>query len=152
PLFTWYHAAIAPIGHPLLGLAAVTLADLAAHDVITYDPEFAGRRHIDAAFRQAGVAPRIVLEATDSDVIKTYVALGLGVGIVSELALGEEDDRRYRSLPIGRPFRANVTRIAYRAGHMLRGFEREFVELMRRPEPGAQAAGGGRRSMEDERS
>ena len=78
--------------HPLCELPEVSLEALAAYDLITYDPQFAGRGHIDRAFNEHRLRPRIVLEATDSDVIKTYVRLGLGVGIVSELAFAEDEN------------------------------------------------------------
>lgn len=132
-LFCWYHAAICRPDHPLVRESSVSLAQLAAHDLITYDPEFAGRGHIDRAFLAAGLAPRIVLEATDSDVIKTYVQLGLGVGVVSELALADDDEGLVR-LPIGRPFARNLTRVAHLKGRILRGYEEALIEALQRPE------------------
>ncbi|MGE0801070.1 MAG: LysR substrate-binding domain-containing protein [Lautropia sp.] len=155
-LFCWYHAAIAPPGHPLGTLPNVSLSQLAQYDLITYDPEFAGRAHIDRAFGARKLSPRIVLEATDSDVIKTYVRLGLGVGIVSELALDpanivvngttalpatggrhgdHESDEGFVRLPIGRPFARNLTRIAYLRGRVLRGYEQALIDALKRPEP-----------------
>ena len=130
-LFCWYHTAICRDDHPLVGSASISLQQLASHDLITYDPEFAGRGHIDRAFVKAGLAPRIVLEATDSDVIKTYVKLGLGVGIVSELALADDDDGLVR-LPIGRPFDRNLTRVAYLKGRILRGYEEALIAALQR--------------------
>jgi LysR family cys regulon transcriptional activator len=137
-LFSWYHCAVALPSHPLCALAEVSLQALAEHDLITYDPQFAGRGHIDRAFNEHCLKPRIVLEATDSDVIKTYVRLGLGVGIVSELAVGEEDEadgaaHRLVRLPIGRPFARNTTRIAFLHGRILRRYEQALIEAMRRP-------------------
>ena len=130
-LFCWYHAAICRPDHPLVGEQTVSLQSLAEHDLITYDPEFAGRGHVDRAFLKAGLKPRIVLEATDSDVIKTYVRLGLGVGIVSELALSDEDQELVR-LPIGQPFARNLTRIAYLKGRILRGYEEALIDALTR--------------------
>ncbi|MGE0313989.1 MAG: LysR substrate-binding domain-containing protein [Lautropia sp.] len=140
-LFCWYHCAIAQASHPLARFERVTLEQLAEHDLITYDPEFAGRGRIDQAFATRTLRPRIVLEATDSDVIKTYVRLGLGVGIVSELALGPSADGSVDglradsglvTLPIGRPFERNLTRAAWLAGRMLRGYERSLIEGLKR--------------------
>jgi LysR family cys regulon transcriptional activator len=162
PLFSWYHCAVAAPSHPLGRQASVSLEELARHDLITYDPQFAGRGRIDRAFAERGLAPRIVLEATDSDVIKTYVRLGLGIGIVSELAFedpvppdgagvmkepGEAErniaDARAGSsapaaadglvrLPIGRPFARNETRVAYLHGRTLRGYEQALINAMKR--------------------
>jgi DNA-binding transcriptional LysR family regulator len=135
-LFSWYHCAVALPTHPLCGLPEVSLQALAEHDLITYDLQFAGRGHIDRAFNEHCLKPRIILEATDSDVIKTYVRLGLGVGIVSELAVGEEDEtdgatQRLVRLPMGRPFARNTTRVAFLHGRILRRYERALIEAMK---------------------
>jgi DNA-binding transcriptional LysR family regulator len=139
-LFSWYHCAIALPSHPLCQLGKVGLEALAEHDLITYDPQFAGRAHIDRAFNEHRLKPRIVLEATDSDVIKTYVRLGLGVGIVSELAFEEDEREAARSpdapdrlvrLPIDRPFARNTTRVAYLHGRILRGYEQALIDAMK---------------------
>lgn len=143
-LFSWYHCAVAPPSHPLCGLEEVSLEALADHDLITYDPQFAGRSKIDLAFQERRLKPRIVLEATDSDVIKTYVRLGLGVGIVSELAFEEAkgadglvptegtatEDGLVR-LSIGRPFARNTTRVAFLRGRILRGYEQALIDSMK---------------------
>lgn len=130
PLFEWHHCAIVPRTHPLAARDAVGLADLAGFDLVTYDAEFAGRRRIDRAFADEGLAPAIVLEATDADVIKTYVRLGLGVGLVSELAIGDEDRASLAVLPIVPALPANTTRIAFRRGHMLRGYELAMIDWL----------------------
>jgi DNA-binding transcriptional LysR family regulator len=142
-LFSWYHCALALPSHPLCRLEKVSLEALAEHDLITYDLQFAGRAHIDRAFNEHRLKPRIVLEATDSDVIKTYVRLGLGVGIVSELAFEEDEREAARSpdapdapdrlvrLPIDRPFARNTTRVAYLHGRILRGYEQALIEAMK---------------------
>lgn len=140
-LFGWYHCAIALPSHPLCRCERVSLEQLAEHDLVTYDLEFAGRARIDAAFAARALNPRIVLEATDSDVIKTYVALGLGIGIVSELALtptagaaGAEPNGTAGlvTLPIGRPFSRNLTRVGYLKGRILRGYESSLIDLLKR--------------------
>ncbi|MBA3479083.1 MAG: LysR family transcriptional regulator [Lautropia sp.] len=138
-LFCWYHCVIALPSHPLCQLAEVSLEALAEHDLITYDPQFAGRGHIDRAFNEHRLKPRIVLEATDSDVIKTYVRLGLGVGIVSELAFSEDDEAegstmatdRLVRLPIDRPFARNLTRVAFLHGRILRRYEQALIDAMK---------------------
>jgi LysR family cys regulon transcriptional activator len=138
-LVSWYHCAVAPPSHPLCQLQEVSLAALAQYDLITYDPQFAGRGHIDRAFNELRLKPRILLEATDSDVIKTYVRLGLGVGIVSELAFEHPEaldgtvpaeDGLVR-LPIGRPFARNTTRVAFLHGRILRGYEQALIDAMK---------------------
>ena len=130
-LFCWYHCAIAPPAHPLCRLPQVTLTDLARYDLITYDPEFAGRTQIDRAFDALRLKPRIVLEATDSDVIKTYVRLGLGVGIVTELAMrGDPAEPDLASRPLGHLFGSNVTRVAFKRGAYLRQFVYAFAALL----------------------
>ena len=136
PLFEWHHCALAPLSHPLAAHQSLTLADLAEHDLVTYDPEFAGRNKIDQAFQASGLTPRIVLEATDADVIKTYVRLGLGVGVVSELAIGDDDRQGLKVLPLNHVLPANTTRIAFRRGHMLRGYERVFIDWLSRHDQG----------------
>ena len=129
PFYRWHHAIVVPPDHPLLALAAPTLADIGRYPIITYHEAFAGRRRVNEAFRSAGIAPNVVLSAVDSDVIKRYVELGLGVGIVSPIAF---DDRRDTSLRIlsGAPlFPENTTLIAVRRGHYLRSFGYRFIEL-----------------------
>ncbi len=138
-LFSWYHCAVALPSHPLCQLEAVSIEALAEHDLITYDPQFAGRGRIDRAFSEHQLKPRIVLEATDSDVIKTYVRLGLGVGIVSELAFEQADEdecaaaspNRLVKLPINRPFARNTTRVAFLHGRILRGYEQALIDAMK---------------------
>jgi len=136
-LFSWYHCAVALPSHPLCRLEEVSLEALAEHDLITYDLQFAGRGHIDRAFNEHRLKPRIVLQATDSDVIKTYVRLGLGVGIVSELAVSADDEAegspdRLVRLPINRAFARNTTRVAFLHGRILRRFEQALIEAMKR--------------------
>lgn len=132
-LFDWHHCVIAPPGHPVHGHAPLTLAQLAGYPLVTYDAQFAGRSGIDAAFAGAGLAPDIVLDAADADVIKVYAALGLGVGIVTEMAMRtplEGGLQRVSSAPADL-FPVNTTRVAYRRGRMLRRYERAFVAWLR---------------------
>ena len=131
PCYEWQHVLVMPTGHPLAAKERVTLEDLAAEPIITYHPSFTGRTRIDAAFAQRKLQPRIALEAIDSDVIKTYVRLGLGVGIVAEMALREDGggtDLLVR--PLGALFGQNVARIAFKRSAYLRNFVLEFAELL----------------------
>ena len=129
PFHQWRHAVVVPKGHPLTRIRQVTLANLAAYPLITYQPEYTGRTRIDAAFARAGLSPDIVMSAVDADVIKTYVELGLGVGIVASVAVNEERDRELALVPIDNLFEVNTTWIAVRRGHYLRGFAFRFIEL-----------------------
>jgi LysR family transcriptional regulator, cys regulon transcriptional activator len=129
--FDWEHVVLVPEKHPLAGIAAkdLTLSQLARFALISYVPEFAGRSRIDQAFAKAGLVPDVVLAAIDSDVIKTYVRLGLGVGIMAQLAFDEKTDKGLVALPVGRLFGVNQVRLALRKDMFLRGFAQTFIEL-----------------------
>ena len=127
--YQWHHCIVVPPQHPLLKEKRVTLDMLAELPIVTYDPAFAGRSRIDEAFRAQGLAPDIVLSAVDSDVIKTYVELGLGIGIVSAVAFDEKRDRHLRAIAAGHLFGTMTTRVAVRRGAALRGFAYTFIEL-----------------------
>ena len=129
PCYRWTHSIVVPPHHPLLAAGGlVTLAQLAQYPIITYDQGYTGRSHIDDAFRRAGIAPNVVLTAMDADVIKTYVELGMGVGIVASIALDEVRDRHLRTIEAGHLFAINVTRLAVRRGAWLRGYLYKFIE------------------------
>jgi LysR family cys regulon transcriptional activator len=130
PCFTWHHVAVVQADHPLVERKLLTLDDLAQYPLITYDHAFAGRSKIDQAFALRGLAPDIVLEAIDADVIKTYVELGLGVGIMADLAFNPERDRQLRALPVGHLFGSNMTRVALKQGAYLRSYVYTLVELL----------------------
>jgi len=127
--YQWRHCVVVPELHPLLKEKRVTLEMLARYPIITYDTAFAGRSHIDEAFRAQGLAPDIVLSAVDSDVIKTYVELGLGIGIIAVVAFDENRDRLLRAIEVGHLFGTMTTRIAVRRGATLRGYGYVFIEL-----------------------
>ncbi len=129
PWYEWRHAAIVPRDHPLAASGRFTLADLAEQPLITYHEGFTGRGRIDRAFADAGLAPDIVMSALDADVIKTYVELGLGVGIVASMAWHPKKDEGLALLDGEDVFPVNVTRIGVRRGHYLRGFAYRFIEL-----------------------
>lgn len=130
PCFQWHHAAVVPADHPLLERKPVTLDDLAQYPLITYNDAFAGRKKINHAFALRGLSPDIVLEAIDADVIKTYVELGLGVGIMADIAFNPERDRGLRLIPVGHLFGSNVTRVALKQGAYLRSYVYTLVELL----------------------
>ena len=129
PCYRWTHSVVVPPGHPLLQLdGPVTLAQLARYPIITYDVGYTGRSHIDEAFQAAGTQPSVVLTAMDADVIKTYVELGMGVGIVASIAIDAERDQHLRTLDARHLFRINLTRLAIRRGVWLRGYAYKFIE------------------------
>ena len=134
PCYEWQHVLVLPMGHPLSLKENVTLEDIALEPLITYHPSYTGRTKIDYAFATRKLEPRIALEAIDSDVIKTYVRLGLGVGIAAEMAVrdvvadGDKSDLVVR--PAGLLFGQNVTRVAFKRGAYLRNFVYKFSELL----------------------
>ncbi len=127
PCYAWNHAIVVPDGHPLLDLPSVSLHDLGAYPLITYDIGFTGRGHIDDAFRQAGITTDIVLTAMDSDVIQQYVALGMGVGIVASMAIEASQRNGLKTMSASHLFAPNVTRLAVRRGAYLRTYTRDFI-------------------------
>jgi LysR family cys regulon transcriptional activator len=127
PCYRWTHSVIVPPGHALLD-GPLTLESLARFALITYDTGFTGRSHIDEAFTQRGLAPNIVLTAMDADVIKTYVQLGMGVGIVASIAYEAERDTDLRALDAGALFGINLTKLAVRRGSYLRAYVYAFIE------------------------
>ncbi|HWK39137.1 MAG TPA: CysB family HTH-type transcriptional regulator [Hyphomicrobium sp.] len=128
PYYSWEHAVIVPPGHPLAADGPLTLEKIAEWPIITYDAGFTGRSHIDAAFQKAGIEPDIVMTALDADVIKTYVELGLGVGIIASMAYDGSRDSVKLLAPEGL-FARNTSRIAVRRGRYLRGYAYKFIEL-----------------------
>ncbi len=131
PCFSWVHVAIVRTGHPLTKLARPTLADIAQYSVITYNSEFSGRSKIDAAFEREGLKPDIRLTAMDADVIKTYVELGLGVGIISEMAYAPNACSPIQKLEGSESlFDPSVTKVALLKGALLRTYAYHFVEML----------------------
>ncbi len=129
PCYRWSHLVVAPEGHPIFSSTLpLRLEDLAEYPLITYDVGFTGRSHIDAAFVEAGLAPDIVLTAMDSDVIKQYVSLGMGVGIVASMAFDHGRDKGMRAIEASHLFAPNVTRLAVRKGSYLRAYAYHFIE------------------------
>ena len=131
PCYEWHHAVVMPASHPLAQVERISLEDLAVLPLVSYHPSFSGRSRVDQAFAARGLKPDIVLEAIDADVIKTYVRIGLGVGIVSELAVRDDPPGGdLVSRLVGHLFGQNVTRIAFKRGAYLRNFVYAFAEMM----------------------
>ncbi|AET88410.1 MULTISPECIES: CysB family HTH-type transcriptional regulator [Caballeronia] len=130
PCFQWQHLAVMLPDHPLLERKTLTLDDLAQYPIITYEASFAGRTKINQAFQLRNLTPDIVLEAIDADVIKTYVELGLGIGIMADIAFNPERDKHLRAMPVGHLFGTNVTRLALKQGAYLRSYVYTLVELL----------------------
>jgi LysR family cys regulon transcriptional activator len=131
PCYEWQHSVVMPAGHPLMNAERVSLEDLALLPLVSYHPSFSGRTRVDQAFATRHLKPNFVLEAIDADVIKTYVRIGLGVGIVSELATRDDPPGgELVSRPVGHLFGQNVTRIAFKRGAYLRNFVYAFAEML----------------------
>ncbi|MBI3222312.1 MAG: CysB family HTH-type transcriptional regulator, partial [Nitrosomonadales bacterium] len=129
PCYEWHHCVVVPPKHPLLEAKRLTLAKLAEYPIITYDFAFSGRSKIDEAFAAAKIEPQIALTAIDADVIKTYVELGLGIGILAELAFVPERDRHLRKIEAAHLFKPTTTHLAIRKNEYLRGYTYDFIEL-----------------------
>jgi LysR family transcriptional regulator, cys regulon transcriptional activator len=131
PCYEWQHVLVLPQSHPMARKERIHLEDLAAEPLITYHPSFTGRTRIDTAFAHKKLEPRIALEAIDSDVIKTYVRLGLGIGIVAEMAVRDDGSNADLAVrPLGNLFGQNLARVAFKRSAYLRNFVYKFAELL----------------------
>ena len=130
PCYEWQHMLVVAPDHPLAKKKHLHLEDIAKEPLITSHPSFTGRTRIDAAFASKKLYPRIALEAIDSDVIKTYVRLGLGVGIVAEMAVKDDPVNDLVARPLGDLLGRNVSRVAFKRGAYLRNFVYQFAELL----------------------
>lgn len=128
PCYSWNRCVVVPREHPLAKAGKLTLKTLAEYPIVTYVFGFTGRSKLDDAFRKQGLEPKVVFTAADSDVIKTYVRLGLGVGIVARMAVDENEDTDLVALDAGDLFEPSVTKIAFRRGTFLRGYMTAFIE------------------------
>lgn len=128
PCYKWNRCIVVPKGHPLCQLAELSLEDVAKHPIVTYVFGFTGRSKLDEAFIDKGLAPKVVFTAADADVIKTYVRLGLGVGIIAKMAFDPEVDSDLVALDASHLFEASITKIGFRRGTFLRGFMYDFIE------------------------
>ncbi len=129
PCYRWNRCIVVPKGHPLSTLSSVSLEDVAEHPIVTYVFGFTGRSKLDEAFMHRGLAPRVVFTATDADVIKTYVRLGLGIGIIAQMAFDAELDEDLVAIDASHLFEQSTTMIGCRRGTFLRGYMYEFMEL-----------------------
>jgi len=129
PCYEWNRSVIAPPRHPLLRERRLTLEKIARYPIVTYDFAFAGRSQMNQAFAARGLTPDVVLTAIDADVIKTYVELGLGIGIIASMAFDPKRDRNLRAIDVGNLFEPNSTKIGIRRGMYLRGYVYDFIEL-----------------------
>jgi len=127
PCYEWSHVILFPKDHPLAQLDTISLEDLTRYPLITYEPGFTGGGHIEDAFKKNNLSADIVLTAMDADVIKTYVELGMGVGIVASMAFNAERDRNLESRDARHLFGPNVTRLAIRKSAYLRDFMLHFI-------------------------
>ncbi|MBN9463264.1 MAG: CysB family HTH-type transcriptional regulator [Burkholderiales bacterium] len=137
PCYQWTHSVIVPAGHALsedaARGAALTVARLAQFPIITYEPGYTGRSHIDEAFARERIRANIVLEAMDADVIKTYVELGMGVGIIAAIAYDEQRDGLLHAIDARHLFAVNMTRLAIRRGAFLRSYVYDFIRTFAPP-------------------
>lgn len=128
PCYSWNRCIVVQPGHPLTQ-RELTLEALAEYPIVTYVQGLTGRSHMDKAFADAGLEPELAFTATDADVIKTYVRLGLGVGLIARMAYLPEQDQDLVSIDAGHLFEPSVTKIAFRRGMYLRGYMYRFMEL-----------------------
>lgn len=129
PCYEWNRCVLVPPGHPLLKAKKLTLEAMASFPIITYDFAFTGRSRINQAFAGKGLTPNVVLTAIDADVIKTYVELGLGIGIVAMMAYDPKRDTHLRAMDASHLFEPSTTRIGIRKNSYLRGYTYEFIEM-----------------------
>ena len=130
PLYRWHHCVVVPKDHPLARVKKLTLARIAAYPLVTYDAAFTGRSALDETFAQANVPINVVLTAIDTDVIKTYVRHGLGVGIIAGVAFDADRDQDLVALDGSKLFPERVTKLAYRKGTYLRGYVKDFIAIL----------------------
>ncbi|MEO8997114.1 MAG: HTH-type transcriptional regulator CysB [Nitrosospira sp.] len=129
PCYQWNRCIVVPPRHPLLKLKKLTLEAIAAYPIITYDFAFTGRSRINQAFDAIGLVPNVVLTAIDADVIKTYVELGLGIGILAQMAFEPKRDKHLRSIDASHLFEPSTTRIGISRNSYLRGYVFDFIEI-----------------------
>lgn len=129
PCYQWNRCIIVPPRHPLLKLEKLTLEAIAQYPIITYDFAFTGRSKINQAFDAKGLVPNVVLTAIDADVIKTYVELGLGIGILAQMAFEPKRDKHLRSIDASHLFEPSTTRIGISRNSYLRGYVFDFIEI-----------------------
>lgn len=130
PCYRWNRSIVVPKNHPLCQVSQLRLEDVAKFPIVTYVFGFTGRSKLDEAFIERGLAPKVVFTAADADVIKTYVRLGLGIGIIASMAYNEEDDSDLVRLDASHLFTHSTTKIGFRKGTFLRGYMYDFINLL----------------------
>jgi len=130
PVYRWHRTVVVPKGHPLVEAGKLTLKKLAEYPIVTYVFSFSGRSSLQALFDKAGLTLDVALTARDSDVIKTYVRLGLGVGIIASVAVDPATDSDLVVLDATHLFEGHTTWIGFRRGALLRAYMYEFIELL----------------------
>src|SRR6202050_2629257 len=130
PVYRWHRTVVVPHGHPLASKGKLTLKKLADYPIVTYVFSFSGRSSLPAVFETAGLSLDVALTARDSDVIKTYVRIGLGVGILAKLAVDPVIDSDLITLDSAHLFEGHTTWIGFRRGALLRAYMYEFIELL----------------------
>jgi LysR family cys regulon transcriptional activator len=128
PCYKWNRTVVVPKDHPLTKVKPLTLEALADYPIVTYVFGFTGRSRLDEAFQTRGLEPKVVFTAADSDVIKTYVRLGMGVGIIAHMAVDPVEDEGLVALDAAHLFEPSTTRIGFRKGTFMRGFMYEFIQ------------------------
>ncbi|MGD9660979.1 MAG: HTH-type transcriptional regulator CysB [Porticoccaceae bacterium] len=128
PCYRWNRCILVPRDHPLTQLNALTIEQVAEHPIVTYVFGFTGRSRLDEAFNDRGLTPKVVFTATDADVIKTYVRLGLGIGIVAHMAYDPDEDSDLVAIEARHLFKSSVTSLGFRRGTYLRSFMYEFIQ------------------------
>jgi LysR family cys regulon transcriptional activator len=129
PVYRWNRCVVVPAKHPLLKVAPLTLEALAQYPIVTYDYAFANRSLVEKAFENRALKANVVLTALDSDVIKTYVHLGLGVGILASMAFDAKRDAPLRAIDAAHLFESSTTRLGIKRGAYLRRYAYEFIEM-----------------------
>ena len=129
PCYRWHRHVVVPKSHPLAKVKKPTLKQLAAHPIITYVFSFTGPSSLHDIFAKEGLVPNVVLTARDADVIKTYVRLGLGIGIVASMSVDPKDDADLVEIDTSHLFPAHVTWIGFRRGGLLRKYQLDFMQL-----------------------
>ncbi|MFT6092510.1 MAG: LysR family cys regulon transcriptional activator [Pseudohongiellaceae bacterium] len=129
PCYKWNRSILVPKDHPLAQVSQPTLEELSSYSLVTYTFGFTGRSKLDEAFTAKGLVPKVVFTAADADVIKTYVRLGLGVGIVASMAYDPAADSDLVAIDASHLFEASVTKIGFRKGSFLRGYMYDFIEM-----------------------
>ncbi|MBT5293614.1 MAG: HTH-type transcriptional regulator CysB [Cellvibrionales bacterium] len=129
PCYRWNRCIVVPKDHPLARVGELTLEDVASYPIVTYVFGFTGRSKLDDAFYDHGLSPKVVFTAADADVIKTYVRLGLGIGIVAKMAFDENADSDLVALDASHLFSSSITKIGFRRGTFLRGYMYDFIKM-----------------------